>query len=85
MQKVGGDLPFIAGPFVESTDNVKNNPESGSGETYEVMKRYRVFLPNAMKLNSAAGPVEDYVLWVVVAPLIASNQPFHTRGLQLPG
>ena len=69
VERVGGEIRFIAGPFIEFTDNVKNNPESGTGDTYEAWKRYRVFMPNAMKLNSSAGPVEDYVLWVAVAPV----------------
>ena len=69
VRRAGGELRFTAGPFVEFTDNVKNNPESGSGGTYGAMKDYRIFLPNAMKLNSAAGEVEDYVLWVAVAPV----------------
>ena len=69
VEKVGGELRFVAGPFVEFTDNVKNSPESGTGDTYGAMKQYQVFLPNAMKLNSAAGETEDYVLWVAVAPV----------------
>lgn len=69
--KVGSEIRFIAGPFPEFTDNVKNAPESGrsNDEIYEAMKQYQIFVPNAMKLNSAAGDVEDYLLWVVLAPV----------------
>ena len=69
VDRVGGELRFIAGPFVEFTDNVKNSPEAGSSDTVGVMKRYQVFMPNAMKLNSEAGAVEGYVLWVAIAPV----------------
>ena len=86
VEKVGGELRFLAGPFVEFTDNVKNNPESGAAETYEAWKRYRVFLPNAMKLNSSAGPVEDYVLWVAAAPVHRKRtRSFTYVGRNYPG
>ena len=86
VEKVGGELRFLAGPFVEFTDNVKNNPESGVAETYEAWKRYRVFLPNAMKLNSSAGPVEDYVLWVAAAPVHRKRtRAFTYVGRNYPG
>ena len=45
--------------------NVKNNPESGAGDTYRVMKRYQVFLPNAMKLNSADLGTLEYRKWLL--------------------
>ena len=32
------------------------------------MTRYRIFLPNATQLNSVAGHLKDYMLWVAVAP-----------------
>ena len=70
----GSEIRMVAGPFVEFADNVKNKVarESGAatGQTYEAWKRYRVFMPNAMKLNSSAGPSgEDYVLFVALAPV----------------
>lgn len=68
----GSEIRFVAGPFPEFTDNVKNQAVSDTTEesaTYGAMKRYRVFVPNAMKLNSAAGESEDYVLWVCLAPV----------------
>lgn len=68
--RVGSEIRIKAGPFIEYTDNVKNEGLAGGGDTYEAWKRYRVFLPNAMLLNSSAGPGgEDYVLFVAVAPL----------------
>jgi len=86
VERVDGELRFLAGPFVEFTDNVKNNPESGVAETYEAWKRYRVFLPNAMKLNSSAGPVEDYVLWVAAAPVHRKRtRSFTYVGRNYPG
>jgi len=69
VDRVGGELRFIAGPFVEFTDNVKNNPESATTDRVGIMKQYQVFMPNAMKLNSDAGVTEDYVLWVAIAPV----------------
>ena len=39
------------------------------GETYDAWKRYRVFMPNAMWLDSSAGPHESYILFVAVAPV----------------
>ncbi len=71
VEKVGGELRFLAGPFPEFTDNVKNAPtaESGGEPVFGAMKRYRVFVPNAMQLNSSAGETEDYVLWVCLAPV----------------
>ena len=65
----GSEIRMLAGPFIEFTDNPKNVAVSGQGQTYEAWKRYRVFVPNAMKLNSSAGPVEDYVLFVATAPV----------------
>ena len=64
----GAEIHITAGPFLEYTDNPKNVAVSGMGETYDAWKRYRVYVPNAMKLNSSAGLVEDYVLFVAVAP-----------------
>ncbi|WP_419846374.1 Rieske 2Fe-2S domain-containing protein [Candidatus Poriferisocius sp.] len=71
VERVEGEIRFEAGPFPEFTDNVKNAPESSYGgeAVYGAMKRYRVFIPNAMRLNSAAGETEDYVLWVCLAPV----------------
>ena len=71
VERVGGELQFVAGPFPEFTDNVKNAPtaDSGGEDVYDAIKRYRVFMPNAMQLNSSAGPTEDYVLWVCLAPV----------------
>lgn len=70
VERVGGEMRFVAGPFVEFTDNVKNSPTSGVSEQYDVWKQYQVFMPNAMKLNSAAGEdAQDYVLWVIIAPV----------------
>lgn len=69
VDRVRGELRFIAGPFVEFTDNVKNNPESATTDKVGIMKQYQVFMPNAMKLNSDAGVTEDYVLWVAIAPV----------------
>jgi vanillate O-demethylase monooxygenase subunit len=68
VERSGSEILITAGPFIEFTDNPKNASVVGGGETYEAWKRYRVFMPNAMKLNSSAGPVEDYVLFVAVAP-----------------
>ena len=70
-------LSFTAGPFPEFTDNVKNTPAADDvGEAvYGAMKGYEIFIPNAMKLNSAAGANEDYVLWVCLAPV----SPTRTR------
>jgi phenylpropionate dioxygenase-like ring-hydroxylating dioxygenase large terminal subunit len=68
----GAELRIVAGPFLEYTDNVKNKVAGveTAAETYEAWKRYRVFIPNAMKLNSSAGPRgEDYVLFNAVAPV----------------
>ena len=65
----GGEIRINAGPFLEYTDNPKNITLSGETETYDAWKRYRVYMPNGMLLNSSAGPVEDYVLFVVVAPV----------------
>ena len=65
----GAELRITAGPFIEYTDNVKNSAVTHAGETYDAWKRYRVYMPNAMKLNSSAGVTEDYVLFVVVAPV----------------
>ncbi len=64
----GGELRIVAGPFIEYTNNVKNSAVTHDGDIYEAWKRYRVYMPNAMKLNSSAGVTEDYVLFVVVAP-----------------
>lgn len=80
VQRHGSEIHMLAGPFVEFTDNVKNSPVGSSeggneggnegDKTYEAWKRYRVYIPNAMKLNSSAGPHgEDYVLFVALAPL----------------
>ena len=65
----GAELRITAGPFIEYTDNVKNSAVEHSGQTYEAWKRYRVYMPNAMKLNSSAGVTEDFVLYVAVAPV----------------
>ena len=67
----GSELRFVAGPFPEFTDNVKNAPqtEAADEKVYGAIKKYRVFVPNAMKLNSSAGELEDYVLWVCLAPV----------------
>ena len=65
----GGEIRITAGPFLEYTDNPKNAQVSGVGETYEAWKRYRVFMPNAMWLDSSAGPDEHYILHVAVAPV----------------
>lgn len=71
VKRVGSELQFIAGPFPEFTDNVKNAPSAGDsdGEIFGAMKKYSIFVPNAMRLNSAAGDDEDYVLWVCLAPV----------------
>jgi phenylpropionate dioxygenase-like ring-hydroxylating dioxygenase large terminal subunit len=71
VKRVGSEVRINAGPFIEFTDNVKNEALAGSvGATYEAWKRYRVFMPNTMLLHSSAGPSgEDYVLFVAVAPL----------------
>lgn len=71
VKRVGSELQFIAGPFPEFTDNVKNSPSAGDtgGDTFGAMKKYSIFVPNAMRLNSAAGDDEDYVLWVCLAPV----------------
>ena len=65
----GGELRISAGPFLEYTDNPKNATVSVEGDTYEAWKRYRVFMPNAMWLDSSAGPDEHYILFVAVAPV----------------
>lgn len=67
----GSEIRFQAGPFPEFTDNVKNAPQSESTneQVYGAIKKYRVFMPNAMELNSSAGELEDYVLWVSLAPV----------------
>ncbi len=65
----GSELRITAGPFIEYTDNVKNSAVEHDGLTYEAWKRYRVYMPNAMKLNSSAGVTEDFVLYVAVAPV----------------
>ena len=65
----GAELRITAGPFIEYTDNVKNSAVEHTGQTYEAWKRYRVCMPNAMKLNSSAGATEDFVLCVAVAPV----------------
>ena len=67
--RCGSELRITAGPFIEYTDNVKNAAVEHAGLTYEAWKRYRVFMPNAMKLNSSAGETEDFVLYVAVAPV----------------
>lgn len=73
VKRVGAEIRMLAGPFVEYTNNVKNSPvgaEPTIDNTYEVWKRYRVYIPNAMLLNSSAGPGgEDYVLFVALAPV----------------
>ncbi|HYV02119.1 MAG TPA: hypothetical protein VEM93_07260, partial [Actinomycetota bacterium] len=70
VERAGSEIRMVAGPFVEYTTNVKNREVAGTGETYEVWKRYRVSIPNAMLLNSSAGPGgEDYVLFVALAPV----------------
>ena len=73
VKRLGAEIRMVAGPFVEYTDNVKNSPVGGEpaiGSTYEVWKHYRVYIPNAMLLNSSAGPEgEDYVLFVALAPV----------------
>ncbi|MCY4069266.1 MAG: aromatic ring-hydroxylating dioxygenase subunit alpha [Acidimicrobiaceae bacterium] len=71
VERTGGELRFVAGPFPEFTDNVKNSPTADIADesVYGAMKRYRVFIPNAMQLNSSAGETEDYVLWVCLAPV----------------
>lgn len=69
VRRHGAELRITAGPFIEFTDNVKNSAVTYDGDTYEAWKRYRVYMPNAMKLNSSAGVTEDYVLFVVVAPV----------------
>ncbi len=71
VERVGSEIRFVAGPFPEFTDNVKNSPESNKtgSKIYGAMKKYRIFMPNAMGLNSAAGEEEDYVLWVCLAPI----------------
>ena len=69
VKRHGGELRITAGPFIEFTDNVKNSAVTHDGDVYEAWKRYRVYMPNAMKLNSSAGVTEDYVLFVVVAPV----------------
>ena len=56
-------------PFLEYTDNPKNSMVATEGETYDAWKRYRVFMPNAMWLDSSAGPDEHYILFVAVAPV----------------
>ena len=72
----GSEIRFEAGPFVEFTNNVKNrSSETSEQETYGAIKRYRVFVPNAMKLNSSVGEINDYVLWVCLAPV----SPTRTR------
>lgn len=77
VSRYGSEIRFVAGPFPEFTDNVKNQvaDKPDTAETYGAMKRYRVFVPNAMKLNSTAGAAEDYVLWVCLAPV----SPTRTR------
>ncbi len=64
------EIHIDAGPFIEFTNNAKNENLSGAGDTYQAWKRYRIFMPNAFLLHSSAGPNgEDYVLFVTVAPL----------------
>jgi phenylpropionate dioxygenase-like ring-hydroxylating dioxygenase large terminal subunit len=74
VKRVGAEIRMLAGPFVEYTTNVKNSVVAqvteGQDETYEAWKRYRVYMPNGMLLNSSAGPNgEDYVLFVALAPV----------------
>ena len=69
VERHGAELRITAGPFIEYTTNVKNSAVTHAGETYEAWKRYRVYMPNAMKLNSSAGVTEDFVLYVAVAPV----------------
>ena len=69
MVRNGAELRITAGPFIEYTDNVKNSAVDHGSLTYEAWKRYRVYMPNAMKLNSSAGETEDFVLYVAVAPV----------------
>ena len=74
VKRHGAEIRMLAGPFAEYVDNVKNmvarEKGAASGKTYEAWKRYRVFMPNAMKLNSSAGPSgEDYVLCVALCPV----------------
>ena len=70
VRRVGGELRIDAGPFLEFTDNPKNERSAAAGETYEAWKRYRIFVPNTMLLHSSAGPDgQDYTLFVAVAPL----------------
>ena len=69
VRRHGSEIRIDAGPFVEHTSNVKNSAVHHEGETYEAWKRYRVFMPNAMHLNSSAGVTEDFVLYVAVAPV----------------
>lgn len=72
VKRVGSELRFVAGPFPEFTDNVKNSPSATSttdDEIYGAMKEYSVYVPNAMRLKSAAGPDEHYILWVCLAPV----------------
>jgi phenylpropionate dioxygenase-like ring-hydroxylating dioxygenase large terminal subunit len=73
VRRLGSEIRMLAGPFIEFTDNVKNSPvgaEPTIDNTYEVWKRYRVYMPNSMLLNSSAGPQgEDYVLFVALAPV----------------
>ena len=70
-RRVGGEIRFTAGPFVEYTDNVKNSAVGGAvRDIWHAMKRYRVFMPNGLKLNSSAGPNgEDYCLFWSLAPV----------------
>lgn len=73
VRREGAEIRMLAGPFIEYTDNVKNvevgDKVAGAPETYEAWKRYRVFMPNAMLLNSSAGVTADYVLFVALAPV----------------
>ncbi len=68
-ERVGGEIRITAGPFLEYTDNPKNSMVSGEGDTYDAWKHYRVFMPNAMWLDSSAGPDESFILFVAVAPV----------------
>ena len=70
VRRVGGEIRINAGPFLEFTDNPKNEGLKSGGGTYMAWKRYRIFMPNTMLLHSSAGPDgEDYTLFVAVAPL----------------